>query len=372
MTSSCCSPKKPEKPVSSCCGGHAHDGGAHEGHDHGSGFDWMMWGSALFVVVPYLLYLTGAAVIDRYDWLHTYVHAVHEFVNATWWGVIVGVIALALLSRVPREFVMSVLGHKKGPGGIARAMAAGVLLDLCSHGILMVGTKIYQRGASIGQLMAFLIASPWNSISLTFILIAMIGLKMTMAFLLLSVVVAFISGLIFDALVARKILPDNPNAFDMPEDFKFWPEAKHQLSGVHWNPKLVGDMLIGGMKDSAIVVRWLLFGIVIASALRMFMDPATFAQYFGPTMLGMVATVFFATVLEVCSEGSSPIAADLVTRGGAPGNAFAFLMAGVSTDYTEVMVLKDTTKSWKIALFLPLVTLPQIILLGVLLNFAFA
>jgi hypothetical protein len=34
------------------------------------------------------------------------------------------------------------------------------------------------------------------------------------------------------------------------------------------------------------------------------------------------------------------------------------------------MVIKETTKSWKIALFLPLVTLPQIILLGVILNAA--
>ncbi len=127
-------------------------------------------------------------------------------------------------------------------------------------------------------------------------------------------------------------------------------------------------MLLGGVKDSAMVVRWLLFGIVIAALLRVFFDPATFAHWFGPTALGMAATVFFATVMEVCSEGSSPIAADLVTRAGAPGNAFAFLMAGVSTDYTEIMVLKDATKSWKIALFLPLVTLPQIILLAVLLN----
>ena len=56
--------------------------------------------------------------------------------------------------------------------------------------------------------------------------------------------------------------------------------------------------------------------------------------------------------MEVCSEGSTPIAADLLTRAKAPGNSFAFLMTGVSTDYTEIMVLKDTTRSLKVALFL--------------------
>jgi uncharacterized membrane protein YraQ (UPF0718 family) len=352
--------------TSSCCNHDKHD--PQESHDHGKGFDWILWLSLPLVIIPYLLAAFDVPVIHQYDWLETFSHSVHEFVNITWWGVLLGVFFLALMSGIPREFVMSVLGNNKGANGIARAIAAGVLLDLCNHGILMIGTKLYQRGASIGQVMAFLIASPWNSLSLTFILIAMIGLKYTLLFLALSCVIAFVSGMIFDAFAKRGVLPKNPNAFDMPEDFHFWAEAKKQLSAVNWTPTLLRDMVLDGIKDSAIVVRWLLFGIIIASLLRVFFDPATFAEYFGPTLIGMIATVVFATILEVCSEGSSPIAADLVTRAGAPGNAFTFLMAGVSTDYTEIMVVKDTTKSWKIALFLPLVTLPQIIALGFLLN----
>ncbi|MBI4125266.1 MAG: ATPase, partial [Deltaproteobacteria bacterium] len=93
-----------------------------------------------------------------------------------------------------------------------------------------------------------------------------------------------------------------------------------------------------------------------------------FQAYFGPTLLGLGLTTAAATVIEVCSEGSTPIAADILTRAHAPGNAFAFLMAGVATDYTEVMVLKDRTRSWKVSLFLPLVTVPQVVALGWVLN----
>ncbi len=350
--------------TSSCCN---HDGHDDHGHSH-EGRDWIFIVTAPVILIAYILAVFDFSIINTYAWLGTFTHAVHEFVNMTWWGVALGVFFLALMSKIPREFVMSVLGNNKGANGIARAMVAGVLLDLCNHGILMIGTKIYQRGASLGQTMAFLIASPWNSLTLTVILIAMIGLKLTIIFLLLSCVIAFISGLIFDALVNRGVLAKNPNAFDMPEDFRFMPEAKRQLKSVRWTPALFKEMIVEGLKDSRMVVRWLLFGIVVAALLRMFIDPVTFAEYFGPSLLGMAATVVFATILEVCSEGSSPIAADLVTRAGAPGNAFTFLMAGVSTDYTEMMVIKDMTKSWKIALFLPLVTLPQIIVLGFLLN----
>jgi hypothetical protein len=43
-------------------------------------------------------------------------------------------------------------------------------------------------------------------------------------------------------------------------------------------------------------------------------------------------------------------------------------MAGVSTDYTEILILKQLSNSWRFAFFLPAVTLPQITLLAVLLN----
>jgi hypothetical protein len=75
-----------------------------------------------------------------------------------------------------------------------------------------------------------------------------------------------------------------------------------------------------------------------------------------------------ATIIEVCSEGSIPIASDIFNIAKAPGNSFAFLMTGVATDYTEIMVLKETTKSWKIALLVPLITVPQIIIISYIMN----
>ena len=65
------------------------------------------------------------------------------------WNCFVG-----LLNRVPRELVMTVLGRPGSFNGLLQT-AAGLLLDLCSHGILLVGMKFYERGASLGQTMAF-------------------------------------------------------------------------------------------------------------------------------------------------------------------------------------------------------------------------
>ena len=54
----------------------------------------------------------------------------------------------------------------------------------------------------------------------------------------------------------------------------------------------------------------------------------------------------------------------MLNRAQAPGNSFTFLMGGIATDYTEIMVLKGATRSLKIALFLLLITVPQVLLLG--------
>ena len=104
-------------------------------------------------------------------------------------------------------------------------------------------------------------------------------------------------------------------------------------------------MLCEGIKDSIMIVRWLLSGVLIAAAIRILMPMDNFQTYFGATLSVLGITLIVATILEICSEGSTPIASDVLTRVNAPGNSSAFLMTGVSTDYTEIMSLRETTRS---------------------------
>lgn len=334
----------------------------------GNKIDWLLWSSGSLIGAGYIVHGLLSETVADVHWLHEFSHSAFELVNTVWWGVAIGILMIAVLGRIPREFVMSALGTRHGTQGIVRATFAGVLLDLCSHGVLMVGAKLYERGASTGQVVAFLVSSPWNSLSLTLILIALIGLPWTLGFIVLSMAIAIVTGILFDRLIRSGTLPDNPNVSDLPDDFQFWREARVQLAGADFSAGAFAGMLADGIRESRMVVRWILLGLVLASLVRAFVPAEMFASYFGPTVLGLGVTVIVATILEVCSEGSTPLAADILNRAGAPGNSFAFLMGGVATDYTEIMVLKDTTSSLKIALFLPLLTLPQVIALGWLIN----
>ena len=358
--SDCCSKPKPEPVQSSCCATEDTVTGKRKP-------DYLLRICGGLVLAGYLLHLAfGESGLPA--WLAVMSHGIYELINRMWWGIIMAVLFVGLLERIPRELVMSALGQGGSFKGICRATLAGVLLDLCSHGILMVGMKLYERGASLGQVMAFLIASPWNSLSLTIILVALIGLGWTLLFILLSMVVGIISGLLFDRLVAKQVLPASPHTTSDRDNQPVLPMLRSLIKQADYSLSSFKKLVVDGVKDSQMVFRWLFFGIVLATAIRAFVPVDTYQGLFGPTVAGLMLTLLFATIIEVCSEGSAPIAADLMTRAAAPGNSFTFLMAGVSTDYTEVMVLKDTTKSWKIALYLPLLTLPQILVLGWVLN----
>lgn len=333
--------------------------------------DYLLWVSGSIVLVGYLLGFWFADGESLPRWLTVMSSGIFELLNTMWWGLLAAVVFVGLLERIPRELIMATLGQGGTFKGIARATFAGLLLDLCSHGILMVGTKLYQKGASLGQLMAFLIASPWNSLSLTIIMLTLIGFKWTLIYISLSLLIGLISGVIFDRLVARGVLDANPASPDdgsLEQSPAVWPELKKLFAAASFTPRSIGALLWDGLKDSRMVFRWLFFGLVLATAIRAFVPLDTYNTLFGPTLIGLLLTLVAATIIEVCSEGSTPIAADLVMRAGAPGNGFTFLMAGIATDYTEIMILKDLTKSWKIALFLPLVTLPQVLVLGWILN----
>jgi hypothetical protein len=116
------------------------------------------------------------------------------------------------------------------------------------------------------------------------------------------------------------------------------------------------------------ILKWIFVGTILSALVATFVPQGIFIEYFGPSLKGLFATLLAATGLEVCSEGSVPLAADLVNIAKAPGNAFIFLMAGVATDFTEFMAIRETMKSWKIALLVPLLTVPQILIFGWLMN----
>src|SRR5690606_31759022 len=112
--------------------------------------------------------------------------------------------------------------------------------------------------------------------------------------------------------------------------FNFKGAIKKDFQNYKFSIQDSGQILYEGLKESKMIIKWILFGAILSSLIQVFVDKGIFEQYFGPSLLGLSMTLIATTVIEVCSEGATPIAADLINRASAAGNGFVFLMAGVA------------------------------------------
>ncbi len=323
----------------------------------------------LFSVFTILLTIIFQEVLAfKSEILRIFNESVYEFFYLSWKGILIGFVAIIFIDMIPQNIILKVMGDKAGFFGILKAVIAGFVLDLCNHGILMVASKLYDKGVRISQVFAFLIATPWNSFSLMVLLYYLVGFKITLIFTLLSLLIALITGYIVDILLEKKYIIANPNKILIDKSTSVKQDFINEYKNTKWDTKFALKAVLGSLSSTKKVIKWVVFGIVLASSIRAFIPVEVLKKFFGSNSLGIFSTLAFATVLEVCSEGALPIAADFVNKIKAIGNAFVFLMAGVATDYTEIAILKDTTKSFKIALLLPIITVPQILLWGYVLN----
>jgi len=76
------------------------------------------------------------------------------------------------------------------------------------------------------------------------------------------------------------------------------------------------------------VIWWVFLGTFLASIAGAFIPHGIISKYMGANFIGLLGTLGIATVLEVCSEGSAPLAFEIYQHTQAFGNVFIFLMAG--------------------------------------------
>ncbi len=123
----------------------------------------------------------------------------------------------------------------------------------------------------------------------------------------------------------------------------------------------------GSWTLAKMVLWWILIGMTFAAIANAYIPAHLFVTYMGPSLLGLFVTLLLATIIEVCSEGSSPLSFEIYNQTGAFGNSFTFLMAGVVTDYTEIGLIWQNIGK-KAALWIPVITIPQVLILSHIFN----
>ncbi len=264
---------------------------------------------------------------------------------------------------VPKETISKYLaGSQKRT--IFRSVFLGFLMSTCSHGILAISMALYKKGASVSSVISFLLASPWANMAVTVLLVGLFGWK-GILMIVLAMLVAVVTGLVFQRLEKKGWIRGNPNTLERKVENGKWKVDKakdvstiHFLRGIFRSSWSLLEMILG----------WVTLGVVLAAVIATFIPSHFFYQWLGPSPKGLALTMLGASVIEVCSEGSAPLAFEIYRQTAALGNTFAFLMAGVATDYTELGLI-GSNMGWKTAGWLLAINLPLIFILGLLLNF---
>ncbi len=291
-----------------------------------------------------------------------------------WWAILIGFFLGGIIDYfIPKEYIEKYLSrHQKRT--ILYSIIFGFLMSACSHGILAISMELYKKGASTSAVIAFLMASPWANLPITILLIGFFGIK---AFFLIfaTLILATTTGLIFQILDRKGLVECNSCTMgeDKPvlSDFSILQDIKKRWKTYEFthknNLEAIKGTLQGSWSLTKMVLWWLIIGMLMASFARAYIPTTLFLEYMGPTIIGLLLTLLFATIIEVCSEGSAPLAFEIFNQTGAFGNSFIFLVSGVITDYTEIGLIWSNIGK-KAAIWLPIITVPQALLIAYLFN----
>jgi len=295
------------------------------------------------------------------------------YLKTIWWAVALGLFLGGLIDYyVPQEYISKILARKK-PSTIFNAVFLGFLMSACSHGILALSIQLHKKGASNPAVVSFLLASPWANLTITIMLIGFFGLK-GLFIIIAAILVALNTGFVFMLLEKKGLIEKNKNIVEVSEEFSILGDMKERIRNYRLSSKaIINDskgVIRGALSLSDMVLWWIILGMIIASFAGAYIPVHFFHKFMGPTLLGLVVTLILATIIEVCSEGSSPLAFEIYRQTRALGNSFVFLMAGVATDYTEIGLLW-TNVGRRTAIWMPIVTVPQVVVLGYIANIIF-
>jgi len=247
--------------------------------------------------------------------------------SGTW--LIISFLVCGLLHGVlkPEAFQKS-LGNKKF-SSIIKATVSGMLLPICSCGVMPLTIGLYYSGAYLGPTLAFLVAAPIINPAAVILSYALLGPRLTVAYLICGFTLPVIIGVTANKFGGKLM------------QSKFAPNQEIIMTDVI-RPPLSGR-LIGGLKwgfeDLAVqTCRFMLMGTAFAALLLTFLPSSFIHAYLSnPGLISLIGATILGAIMYVCALGHIPFIAALVGTGTAPGIALAFLLSGVSTNLPEMI-----------------------------------
>ena len=243
------------------------------------------------------------------------------------------------------------------------AALLGVVTPFCSCSSIPLFIGFLSAGIPLGVTFAFLIASPLVNESSLIIFPALFGLKTTIIYNLLGILVAVVGGIIIQKLRLEKYVNS--------ELLKYKSRLDVEAENGGEKMKLT-DLLKywwqDGIKITKSIFPYVILGVAIGAAIHGFV-PATLIEKYLAIKAWWVVPVATLTGVPLYANSISviPVMEALIGKGIPLGTALAFMTATVTLSIPEALILKKAMKWQLLAAFFGITTL-GIMLIGYFFN----
>ena len=259
-----------------------------------------------------------------------YIYAFFKYFFSLTWMVLPYFLGGSAVGAALDVFVKPGFALKHLRGGwisMAKASILGMVVPGCSCATMPMAIGLRRKGADLGTVTSFLLASPLASPQTLVLTFAVLGWKFAAARVLAAFFGSLMIGFVFLWLERSK-----PGFLDIPV-----PETEKKCcsgcgcsggneddgSGKFW------PVFIDILKDLS---KYFVLGMVIASMLAVLIPPGAIPRYIGSSgPLAYISAVLVGVPLYVCEGEEIPLTLSLMKLGLGPGPAFAFLLGSVGT-----------------------------------------
>jgi hypothetical protein len=243
------------------------------------------------------------------------------------------------------------------------AAILGVLTPFCSCSSIPLFIGFISAGIPLGVTFAFLIASPLVNESSLILFPALFGLKTTIIYNLVGILVAVVGGIIMQKMRLEKYI--NPELLKFKSKNVIESSAKEQKIEFK---KLLSIWWFDGIKITKSIFPYVVLGVGIGAIIHGYV-PTMFIEKFlavkswwAVPMATLIGVPLYANSVSII-----PIVEALIGKGIPLGTALAFMTATVTLSIPEAFILKKAMGWQLLAIFFGITT-TGIMLMGYLFN----
>lgn len=305
------------------------------------------------------------------------------------------------LSGLIHEFIPTKLveRHLGGQGirPIIYSTLVGTVLPICCFGSLPVAVSLRQKGARLGPVLAFLVATPATSISALLVCYAMLGIKFTVFIFFAVVLMGLVTGAI------GNIIKFEPKSLAIPfqkseiatdpvcgmsvdtekglkTDYKgrsyyfCSPHCQATFEKEAQKYAAIGEHIASIKERITSVFRYafvdmvkeigpeLLLGLALAAMVAAVVPVGRFIESYLSGGLGYLFSLFLGLLMYICSTASVPLVDAFVSQGMNIGAGMVLLLVGPITSWGTILVLRKEFGTRTMAIYLAVIAIMSLAL----------